>query len=367
MAHLDEKSIQKLAEAVAVDLVDGDIPLNDSISKLASKMDMNHEQIRRVCEASNNTAFNKIFQKRASDSDDRLVDFKIADPSNILNGQIKAAQVEIDEAPTNLYERRELPDQMHEVRTAATADKVRVRVAGDDGDLQIFSVEKGYWTMPRGIVEDGENKRNAAARILEKATGLRSMAMNLEYAGMESFKGDMYHTFTISKDKLRRIKQPQDERGMKPRIEYRAKAAEFQVRPERKTRPEADIRTLRKTAETLNSTKLAAEMECRDAVFGLREQFRKLYDVEPFEDFEKKAAALYGQDAVEPLNFVRSLMGKTEVAYDHGLLQKHAGLIDDDTTEMKLLKTAIDSNARFQKCDAALTLLKGKIDGPAAA
>lgn len=367
MAHLDEKSIQKLAEAAAVDLVEGDIPLNDSISKLASKMDMNHEQIRRVCEASNNVAFNKIFQKRANEADDRLVDFKVASPMDILGGQIKAAEVEIADKPTALYEQRELPDQMHEVRTAATSDKVRVRVVGGDGNLQIFSVDKGYWTMPKGAVQEGENRRNAAARILEDSTGLRVMPINLEYVGMESFKGNMYHTFTIDKEKLRRIKQPQDARGMKPRIEYRGKEAGFQLRPESKPLAEVDIRTLRKTAETLNSTKLAAEMECRDAVFELRDQFRKLYDVEPFEDFEKKAAALYGRDAVAPLNFVRSLMGKPEVEYDYDVLQKHAGLVNDDTAEMKLLKTAIDSNVRFEKCDAALTLLKGKIDGSSAA
>jgi ADP-ribose pyrophosphatase YjhB (NUDIX family) len=364
MAYLDEKIIQKLAEAVTTDLVEGGIPLNDSISKLATKMGMTHEQIGRVCETSNNVAFNKIFKKRANASEDDLVDFAVADPKAILGDQIKSAEVILNDEPVSFYDQRDLQDQMHAVRTATVEDNVRIRViGGEDGDLQIFALDKGYWAMPKGVVNPGENRRDAAARILEDATGLKVMPMNLEYVGMETFKATPYHTFTVSKDKLRRIKQPEGPGGIRPRIEYRNKESSFELRPESSPSREADIRAVDKAVGQLHHTKLAAEMESRDAVNSLRSEFRKIYDVEPFEIFEKRAAAFYGEAAEVPLNIVRTLMGKPEVNYDHATLQKNAGLVDDSSPTMQLLKTAIEADERFRKCAQAIAMLKGKIDG----
>jgi AraC-like DNA-binding protein len=91
MAHITENDYKKLADAVADDLIGQKIPLNDSISKLATQMDMTHEQVRRLCEASNNATFGKMFQAKDKTASDRIVEFDVADADAVLGGAIKEA------------------------------------------------------------------------------------------------------------------------------------------------------------------------------------------------------------------------------------------------------------------------------------
>jgi len=366
MAYLNQKDISKLAEAVAADLVDNAVPLNESISKLASSMSMNQEQIHRLCEATNNTAFNKLFQKKASD-EDRIVDFDIADPKTILKGKISEIEGDVKKEAHAYTAYSALPDQMHAVRTpdmesraklASEGEKVRIRVNGPEGHMAIFSTHKGYWELPWGTTNKGESRRDAAARILLDKTGKKVSAMNLDYVGLESSKGTMYHTFVVDDEKLRRMKLPEGENGIRPRIEFQDKTAAFELRPESHPSREVDARTVQKVAALLKQQKIACDMAYTDSLIDLRNEFRKLYDVEPFEDFEKKAAALYGSDADEPLNFVRQLMKKPEVNYNHEVLQKHAGYVDDSSLPMQLLKTAIQSRKDSRLKQAAIARIE---------
>lgn len=91
MAHITESDYAKMADAVADDLVKQRIPLNDSIRKLASSAGMSTEQIRRLCETSNNTTFNKLFQSKDKTAADRIIEFDVADAEKILAESIKEA------------------------------------------------------------------------------------------------------------------------------------------------------------------------------------------------------------------------------------------------------------------------------------
>ena len=369
MAYVKEDDYSKLATAIATDFVDQGISLNDSVSKLATDYSMNQEQVRRLCEATNNTTFNTVFKKRAETEDDRLVDFEVADANVVLGRQIKDAEHSTKNASVSyLRDLVELDNAMDYIRRpnqdtikTAGADKVRVRVVGKDGNLKIFSITKGYWEMPAGLVEENESKRDAAMRIILAKTGLRAMPVDLTYAGMEPFRGEPYHTFTVTTEKLRRIKPAMGPHGLKPKIEYREKDAEFELRPASKRPKENDIRTLKKTAEHLRSEKLAYDMAYEDAVLDLRNRFRLLYDVEPFESFEKKAAAAFGEDASTPLNFVRRLMKKAEVNYDYAVLQKHAGFVDTGTLEMGILQTAMRAATESTKHAKAIQMLEQQL------
>lgn len=97
MPILTDRDFAKLASAVAQDYVEHGTPLNDSIDKIASKYDMNEEQLCRMCEASNNATFNALFQAKGKEaSADRIVEFDVAKPKEILSrrvGQAKQAQV----------------------------------------------------------------------------------------------------------------------------------------------------------------------------------------------------------------------------------------------------------------------------------
>lgn len=90
MPILTERDYAKLASAAAKDLVDHQIPLNESIDKLAAAHEMNDEQLARLCEASNNAAFNALFEaKGKTGSDDRMVDFEVAKPKEILQKRVQ--------------------------------------------------------------------------------------------------------------------------------------------------------------------------------------------------------------------------------------------------------------------------------------
>lgn len=97
MAHITENDFKKMAEAISDDLIHHKVPLTDSVAKLASSMALNQEQVRRLCEASNNTTFGKLFQSKEKTAEDRMVEFDVADADKVLSGSIKEASVQ----PTN--------------------------------------------------------------------------------------------------------------------------------------------------------------------------------------------------------------------------------------------------------------------------
>lgn len=261
MAHVTENDYKKLAEAVADDLVQQNLPLNDSITKLAKSMDLNHEQVHRLCEATNNVTFNKMFNAKDKTASDRMVEFSVADPSEILGTAIKEASAD-SFVKAAAYELRPLVDEMHAVRNP------------------------------------------------------------------------------------------------EPQYEERTKVA-FELRPESKHSREVDQRTMRKTLSNLQHEKLAADMAYEDGVSDLRDRFRQLYDVVPFGQFEKEAAARFGEAAVAPLNTIRTLMGKPQVNYDMDRLTKTAGFIDDTTREMKLLSHIISSQSRSRTVARGIAKIEG--------
>lgn len=126
MAHITENDYKKLAEAVSHDLLTNKVAMNTSISKLASSMDMSQEQTRRLCEASNNTAFNKMFQSKDKTAADRLIDFDVADADVVLGHAIKeASAVPSAEGVVYLSEYRTLRADDDEESLTKTAFELR--------------------------------------------------------------------------------------------------------------------------------------------------------------------------------------------------------------------------------------------------
>ncbi len=372
MAYVKEEDYQKLANAAAIDLVDNNVPLNDSISKLASQFELNQDQLNRLCEATNNVAFTHIFKKKASESE-RLVDFEIADPKKILGDQIKTASAELDvKEVITMDELRELPNMMDYVRhpdvdhfnikTAGdTSDDVRIRVVGKGGDLQIFSVKKGHWEMPTGTAIKGEARKEAAARILMSNTGLKANPDQLKYAGMQTFNDKFYHTFEVDVDKLTRVNHAEDAQGNKPVIEFR-KEAGYQLRPTGRKHLSDDVRTLEKTSEYLAQQKLAALNEYQDTTQALLTQFKRLYDSQPFEQFEKQAAAVWGKTSEEHLTYLRTKLRKSAMQYNYEALNKTAGYVDTSTPEHVMFKRLVELTTKVAQHNAGLALLHKNIN-----
>lgn len=101
--QLSESVYNKLAMQAAKALVEKDVPLNETLDKLAAEHDMNAEQLKRLCEATNNVTFNEAFAARGKQgSDDRLVEFKVASAAEILSQRVgaeKTASVRTVHAP----------------------------------------------------------------------------------------------------------------------------------------------------------------------------------------------------------------------------------------------------------------------------
>lgn len=356
MAYIKEEDYHKLANAAAIDLVDNKVPLNESVTKLAKQFDLNQDQICRLCEAANNTTFNHLFKNKTA-SDDRIVDFDIADPKAILGSQIKEASADSITDRFNVTDLYELPNEMDQIRRpytdhylekiAENEEAVRVRVIGKGGDLQIFSVKNNLWEMPTGTTVKGENRKDAAARVLLNKTGLRAMPQQLEYVGLQNFRGKMVHTFEVDVDKLQRSSYPTGEKGAPPpKIEYR-KQASFELRPESKNNVEADLRTLTKLAEHLKHECLSLHMERQDLRLKLASSFKRLYAPVPFNAFEKTAAALYAEAAASELNELRSILKLPAVTYNYDTLQKTAGYVDTDREDLQQLNKLLNINVKI--------------------
>lgn len=143
MPNVSERDYSKLASAAAKDLVEHQIDLNESVDKLASNYSMNDEQLTRLCEATNNAAFNALFEAKGKvGSADRLVEFKVASAKEILQKRVKSEKTASpkDMVFDEMWERRELRGRVEpayeETKTASEyvpTKSQRKRLAVQDG------------------------------------------------------------------------------------------------------------------------------------------------------------------------------------------------------------------------------------------
>jgi len=82
----------RLGTEVANKFVQAAVPMTDTIKKLASSMNLEDEEVRRVCEHANKATFVKLFH--SAPLEDKVVNFPLADANEILHKEVldKAAQ-----------------------------------------------------------------------------------------------------------------------------------------------------------------------------------------------------------------------------------------------------------------------------------
>lgn len=143
-ARFQDTDYQKMAQAIVDDFVGAEIPLEDSIVKVASDMELNAHEARRLLEATNVNAHLSLMQKMGDDH--RYVEFQTLDPTKLagllFNGEEKTASYyEEPAAPAfSGFEdlSLELPDERYEAvrhrveKTAAAAvPEMEEHVRGD--------------------------------------------------------------------------------------------------------------------------------------------------------------------------------------------------------------------------------------------
>ena len=82
MPTFSRHEIDTMASKAADEFKHG-TPLHTSIVKMARDNSMNPEQIKRLVESSNTTAFLNSFKEKTGN--DRMVEFDVADPSKVIN------------------------------------------------------------------------------------------------------------------------------------------------------------------------------------------------------------------------------------------------------------------------------------------
>lgn len=121
------------------------------------------------------------------------------------------------------------------------------------------------------------------------------------------------------------------------------------------------LRTLRKTAEDLDSRKLQAEYEYLGEMDKLAAEFAKLYGPD-YAAFEKDALYHYGEVTVPILGDIRSRLRMTEINVGVASgTEKIARLVDIETTEMKSLRKLIKFAAEAALCGRGHAYLKQEL------
>ncbi len=96
--------LDMFARQAVADYLQNQVPLNDSITKIAEEHALNKEQVARVIEAANTSTYLDLFEKSA----DKYVQFPPADPSKIGTEMPKVAEVSASdyslEPPTETFE-----------------------------------------------------------------------------------------------------------------------------------------------------------------------------------------------------------------------------------------------------------------------
>ncbi len=80
MPSLSSDQIRDVAVQVVQDFLNDKVPLNQGLAKQAQAHDMNYEQVKRACEASNVIAHLKIMQL----SDDKTTEFPLCDSNKVM-------------------------------------------------------------------------------------------------------------------------------------------------------------------------------------------------------------------------------------------------------------------------------------------
>lgn len=151
MPTFSRHDIDTMAFRAADELRQG-VPLHSSITKMARDNSMNPEQIKRLVESANTTAFlNKFKEKTGSD---RMVEFDVADPAKVIDDALGGAQsasgaptisitISVDKPAEGLHDEVDnenfLEDKVsgYSHKVASYEDLYVVKLARDDSELPL--------------------------------------------------------------------------------------------------------------------------------------------------------------------------------------------------------------------------------------
>ena len=79
---MDRSDYEQKADEAVRGFLDGGAPLEDNIVSIATRDQLNPEQIKRIVEMANTSAFLEMFKRKSGD--DRMVEFETASPESVI-------------------------------------------------------------------------------------------------------------------------------------------------------------------------------------------------------------------------------------------------------------------------------------------
>jgi len=94
---MSEQMLEKFAGAIVERFFSEKVALNDGVTEVAQSENLNDEQVKRLVEAVNTTAFLKKFNNPDPGADGRVVEFETANPDAVINRMLGNAKDEMDQ------------------------------------------------------------------------------------------------------------------------------------------------------------------------------------------------------------------------------------------------------------------------------
>lgn len=187
--ELSPINLSSLGVKAAEQFLTGNVPLNDSITKMATVHNLNDEQLKRVCEIANIKAFNLTFDKTAK----KTFEFPLASWEMILGRTseplAKVASPQVSKT-TNWRQDRELEKIWS--RMPSDEDDGMLKVAHREHDIKS---EKALQAMDRakGIVNDTVTMaKYATSKSIEDLRGsIKQYLMEGQDPGLIIYLADM--------------------------------------------------------------------------------------------------------------------------------------------------------------------------------
>lgn len=191
---MNDKEFQKLAKAIVCDYIESEIPLKNSVVKVAEQHDMNVHETRRLLETTNVRAHLSLFKEA---SDDKYVEFEVVDPDEVcgeLFGRVStpeesdcsekvAAYVEVDH-------HLELPDEhfngvQEEIEKVASEQVPIV----EEPEKKPYDGEAGYQAISLVNKVASELKSRIHQKYMDYEDTLEKIASN--YSSIYTDKSDL--------------------------------------------------------------------------------------------------------------------------------------------------------------------------------
>jgi len=198
MPTFSRHDIDTMAFRAADELKQG-VPLHSSITKMARDSSMNPEQIKRLVESANTTAFLNQFKEKTGN--DRMVEFDVADPSKVIDEALGdrptsgttptiSITISVDKPAEGLHdsvENENLPKDKisnYQDKVASYEELPVVKLARDESSLQL-DMHKKAQLRDSLLTKLADCNYRAADLADEIALSFRGIYTRDKYASLE--------------------------------------------------------------------------------------------------------------------------------------------------------------------------------------